>query len=220
MSVKLLISAEANAGKTTLTKNLKNSLVISHDGKRYPFPVPHVMVPTFNSTNELIEITREKIEAYKTKFKKYPETIVFDSVSKVFDTLYTMCNENYTGFDIYSKLDKEINAFTLFIENVLIASDMNVILISHAIYDSDTAKYSLVGKGSFAKRGGFLAEVDESIFVTIKSNKRVLHFKSTKLPARSLQPDLPDSLPVDDFHLQDHIEMLADNASSVDKFAL
>lgn len=220
MSVKLLISAEANSGKTTLTKHLKNSLVLSHDGKRYPFPVPHVMVPSFGSVDELINLTIEKIEAYKSKFGDYPETVVFDSVSKIFDTIHTNCNEKYKGFTIYSELDKEVAALTSFIENSLIASGMNVVLISHAIYDADTAKYSLVGKGSFAKRGGFLAEVDEAIFIEVKTNKRILHFRSSKLPARSLQEELPDSLPVEEFNLQQHIETLAGNTSAVDEYAL
>lgn len=220
MSVKLLISAEANSGKTTLTRNLENSLVISHDGKRYPFPVPHVMVPTFDSIQELVDITVEKIEAYKNKFKSYPATIVFDSVSKIFDTIHSNCNEKYKGFTIYSELDKEITSFTSFIENSLIASGMNVILISHALYDADTAKYNLVGKGSFAKRGGFLAEVDEAIFIEVKNSKRILHFKSPKLPARSLLEDLPDSMPVEEFNLQNHINTLAGNADQVDEYAL
>lgn len=147
MSVKLLISAEANSGKTTLTKDLENSLVISHDGKRYPFPVPHVLVPSFDSVQELIDTVVEKVEAYNAKFKAYPDTIVFDSVSKIFDTIHANCNEKFKGFVIYSELDKEIVAFTSFIENSLIASGMNVVLISHALYDADTAKYNLVGKG-------------------------------------------------------------------------
>lgn len=220
MSVKLLISAEANSGKTTLTKNLTNSLVISHDGKRYPFKVPHALVPSFDSVKELIDLTVEKIEAYNSKFKTYPDTIVFDSVSKIFDTIHTNCNEKYKGFQIYSELDKEIVAFTSFIENSLIASNMNVVLISHALYDADTAKFNLVGKGSFAKRGGFLAEVDEALFIEVKSNKRVLHFRSPKLPARSLQEDLPDSMSVEDFNLQEHIDMLAGTATAVDEFQL
>lgn len=220
MSVKILVSAEANAGKTTLTKNLENSLVISHDGKRYPFPVPHVLVPSFDTVSELIDLTVEKVEAYNDKFGKYPDTIVFDSVSKIFDTIHSNCNEKFKGFVIYSELDKEVVGFTAFIENSLIASGMNVVLISHALYDADTAKYNLVGKGSFAKRGGFLAEVDEAIFIEAKSNKRVVHFKSLKLPARSLQENLPDSMPVDDFNLQDHINTLAGNASTVGDFQL
>lgn len=220
MSVKLLISGEANTGKTTLTRNLKNSLVISHDGKRYPFPVPHVTVPSFNTVDELLNMTIEKIEAYNEKFNEYPTTIVFDSVSKIFDTMYAYCNEKHTGFKIYSELNKEILAFTAFIENSLIASGINVVLISHAIYDSDTAKYSLVGKGDFAKRGGFLAEVDEAIFVDIKNNKRILHFRSAKLPARSLHTDLPESTPADDFNIQAHIDMLAGTANLVDEYQL
>lgn len=220
MSVKLLISAEANSGKTTLTRHLDNALVISHDGKKYPFPVPHVMVPTFSGVNELINLTIEKIEAYKDKFNDYPKTIVFDSVSKIFDTMLNNCNERFKGFAIYSELNKEITAFTSFIENSLIVSDMNVILISHALYDADTAKYNLVGKGDFAKRGGFLAEVDEAIFIEVKTNKRILHFKSPKYPARSLQEDLPENMPVEEFNLQQHIDNLAGTAEAVDKFAL
>lgn len=220
MSVKLLISGEANSGKTTLTRDVKDALVISHDGKRYPYPVAHTLVPSFGSVDELINLTIEKIEAYKSKFGDYPETVVFDSVSKIFDTIHTNCNEKYKGFTIYSELDKEVSALTSFIENSLIASGMNVVLISHAIYDADTAKYSLVGKGSFAKRGGFLAEVDEAIFIEVKTNKRILHFRSTKLPARSLQEELPDSLPVEEFNLQQHIETLAGNTSAVDEYAL
>ena len=59
------------------------------------------------------------------------------------------CNAKYTGFNIYSNLSNEVNALTSYIQNTLIASDMNVILISHALYDQDTAKYNLVGKGEY-----------------------------------------------------------------------
>lgn len=220
MTVKLLIAAEANSGKTTLTKTLKNSLVISHDGKRYPFKVPHALISTFDSVAELINIVTDKIETYKEKFNAYPETVVFDSVSKVFDTIHSNCNEKYKGFTIYSELDKEILSLTSFIENSIIASGINVVLISHAIYEPDTAKYNLVGKGSFAKRGGFLAEVDEAIFIEVKNNRRIAHLRSTKFPARSLQDSLPDSIDVDEFNLQDHINTLAGNAIEVDEYQL
>lgn len=220
MSVKLLISAEANAGKTTLTRDLENSLVVSADGKRYPFPKPHIAVPQFDNATELINLITDKIEAYREKYDNYPETIVFDSVSKIFEMLYNKCNEKYTGFTIYSKLDSEITILNSFIEQSLIASGMNVIIISHAIYDADTAKYSLVGKGSFQKKGGFLSEVDEGIFIEVKGSKRILHFRSGKFPARTLQTDLPDSLPVEDFNLQQYINLLAENTNSVDEFTL
>ena len=153
MSIKLLVSGESNSGKTTLTKDLQNALVVSHDGKRYPYPVPHVMVDSFQSTAELIELVNSKIVAYKEKFNVYPKTVVFDSVSKIFDTLLDSCNAKHTGFKIYSELSKEVHDFTEYVQNTLIASDMNVILISHALYDAETTKYNLIGKGDFQKRG-------------------------------------------------------------------
>lgn len=220
MSIKLLISAEANSGKTTLTKPLTDALVVSHDGKRYPFTVPHVMVDSFAATADLINLINSKIIAYKDKFGTYPKTIVFDSISKIFDTILTNCNAKHTGFKIYSELDSEITALMNYIENTLIASDMNVVIISHAIYDADTTKYTLVGKGSFNKRGGVLAEVDQALFLETKSNKRIVHFRSTKFPARTLIEDDPVSLDVAMFNLQDYLDKLSAAQNLADDYAL
>lgn len=220
MAVKLLIAAESNSGKTTLTKNLTDALVISHDGKKYPFAVPHYMVNSFESTKELTDNVNAKIVAYKEKYGNYPKTIVFDSVSKIFDTMLAVCNRKHTGFKIYSELNNEVNEFTTYIQNTLIASDMNVVLISHAIYDQDTAKYNLVGKGDFGKRGGFLAETDQSLFIEVKGQKRVLHFRSPKFPARTLRAEDPDTMSVEDFNLQEYITVLSESQSQVDEFAL
>ena len=217
---KLLIAGESNSGKTTLTKGLKNALVISHDGKRYSFTTPHVQVADFDSVEELTNLVTEKIEAYNERFGEYPQTIVFDSVSRIFDTMYDYCNHKYTGFNIYSALDKEIKFFTTYIENTLVASGMDVVIISHAIYDSETTKYNLVGKGSFAKVGGFLGTVDQSIFIETKNNKRIAHFRSTKFPARTLRDADPDSMPVDDFNLGQYLETLRAEQEDVSNFAL
>lgn len=151
MSIKLLIAAESNTGKTTLTKNLKDALVVSHDGKQFPYPIPHVMIETFQSSAELIATVNEKIIAYKNKFDTYPKTVVFDSVSKIFDTLMDVCNAKHTGFKVYSELNREIHEFTDYVQNTLIASDINVILISHAIYDGETGRYNLIGKGKITR---------------------------------------------------------------------
>lgn len=220
MSVKLLIAAEANSGKTTLTKTLKDALVVYHDGKKFSFSVPHVMIDTFGSVQELIDTTNSKVVAYKEKYGEYPKTVVFDSVSKIFDTILNYCNQKYTGFAIYTNLNNEITAFTNYIQTTLIASGINVVLISHAIFDADTTKYNLVGKGDFAKRGGFLAEVDQSLFLETKGSKRILHFRSTKFPARTLVDSDPDSMPVEEFNLQDYITKLANIQADVNEFAL
>ena len=220
MAVKLLVSAESNGGKTTLTKELEDALVISHDGKRYPFEVPHVMVATFQSTEELTDLVTSKIHAYKEKFGSYPKTIVFDSVSKVFDTLYDVCNTKHTGFKIYSELDREINQFTTYIEQSLIASGMNVVILSHAVWDTETGRYNLVGKGSFQKKGGFLAEVDQSIFIEAKNGKRIIHLRSTKFPARTLRTADPDTIKSEDFDLQEYISLLEQDQLKATSFEL
>ena len=222
MAVKLLISGVSNSGKTTLTKDLdpNTTLVISHDGKNYPYPLPHVNITTFGTSTELIAIITEKIQAFKEKLGHYPSTIVTDSVSKIFDTLLDSMNTKHTGFKIYSELNKEIHILTDFIQNQLIASEMNVVLISHAIYDADTTNYNLVGKGDFQKRGGFLAEVDNAVFVETKSNKRIIHHKSTKFPARSILADIPASQPMDDYNLADHIKELEKLKDNVADFVL
>lgn len=220
MSVKLLISGLSGSGKTSLTKDLEDVLVVYHDGKAFPFPKPHTTVRDFDSVDEFITLTTEKIEAYNEKVGEYPKTIVFDSVSKIFDTISDNCNRKYNGFEIYTQLNKEINLFTSFIEDSLIASEINVVLISHALFDADTSRYSLVASGAFAKRGGFYAEVDEAVFLETKSNKRIVHHRSSKFPARTLNAELPDAVSVEEFNLQTFIEDLADKSTSVDEFEL
>lgn len=215
MAVKQLISGLSGAGKTSLTKDLEKSMVIYHDGKRFPYKIPHATVNDFDNVTEFLELIATKIEAYNEKKGEYPDTIVFDSVSKIFDTIADNCNRKYVNFDIYTNLNREINLFTSFIEDELIAAGINIVLVSHAIYDADTNRYNLVASGAFAKRGGFYAEVDEAIFLEQKANKRTVHFRSGKFPARTLQDDLPDSIDVSEFNLQEHINNLSSTAESV-----
>lgn len=220
MSIKLVISGEANSGKTTLTKSLKDALVVSHDGKSFPYPIPHVMIPTFNTMSELITTVNDKIVAYKNKFGSYPKTIVFDSVSKIMDTSLDNCSAKETGFKVYARLNAEVHELTEYIQNTLIASDMNVVIISHALYDADTTKYNLIGKGDFSKRGSFLAETDYALFIETKSNKRIIHHRSTKFPARTLAESDPDSQSVDDFNLQVYLDELTAIQSNANDHAL
>lgn len=218
MAVKLLISGTSNSGKTTLLSSLTDAFVISHDGKNFPFPIPHTNITDFKTAAEFIKITTEKLQAYKAKFGNLPATVAIDSSSKIFDTLADSCNTRFTGFHVFSNLNKEIHEITEYVQNVLIANGMNVVLISHAIYDSETTNYALIGKGDFSKRGGFLAETDTAIFLETKNNKRIVHHKSTKFPARTLLSDMPDSEPVEAFNLQEYINKLSKVHDSVTEY--
>lgn len=208
MAVKLLVAGLAGSGKTTLLSSLKDTLVISHDGKAFGLALPHANVKTFNTAEDLIQVTMEKVQAYKEKFGAYPKTIVYDSVSKIFDTLSLSCNKRFSGFTIYSELNKEINKLNEFLENDVVAAGANLVILSHAVYDQDADAYKLVAQGKFAERGGYYAEVDESIFIVAKNNKRTVHLRSPKYLARTLQKDLEDSVDSADFNLQDHINRL------------
>lgn len=219
-AVKLLIAGQSNSGKTTLLKSLTDAYVLSHDGKRFPFPIPHTNVPTFDSVTELTNLMTAKIQAYQDSKGTLPSTVVIDTVSKIFDTIYDNCNKKFTGFKIYSELDLELKQFTDYIENILVANGMNVIILSHAIYDADSTSYNLVGKGSFQKRGGYIAEVDFSSFLELKNNKRYIHHRSTKFPARTLLEEAPDSQLVDEFNLQLYIDQIASINSEVETFEL
>lgn len=220
MAFKLLISGESNSGKTSLTKDLTDALVINHDGKSYPFKIPHGTIEYFQTAEELIAFVEEKAAAYEAKFKKLPSTVVFDSVSRVYETLYNSCSKRFTGFQVFSQLDKEIKEFVDFVQE-LVVNGVNVIIISHALYDAETGKSNLVGKGSFSKIGGFLSTVDDSIYIeTKKGNKRIVHFRSTVFPARTLNDELPDSINVEDYSLQKHIETLGQQAEEAQEYAL
>ena len=219
-AVKLLIAGQSNSGKTTLLKSLTDAYVLSHDGKKFPFPIPHTNVPTFDSVTELTNLMTAKIQAYQDSKGTLPSTVVIDTVSKIFDTIYDNCNKKFTGFKIYSELDLELKQFTDYIENILVANGMNVIILSHAIYDADSTSYNLVGKGSFQKRGGYIAEVDFSSFLELKNNKRYIHHRSTKFPARTLLEEAPDSQLVDEFNLQLYIDQIASINSEVETFEL
>ena len=154
MSAKILVSGLSNSGKTTLLSKLTNVLVIAIDGKRYPFPQPHVNVTDFNNIDEFINLINDKIGAYHAKFGEYPKTIAIDSVSRVFETIANNCNTKFNGFTIYSEISKDVAKFVNYIESTLVSNGVNVVIVSHAIFDADTNRYQLVAQGSFAKMGG------------------------------------------------------------------
>ena len=153
MSAKLLISAPSNTGKTTLLKDLEDALVISIDGKKFPYPIPHVNIQDFDTVSEFTGTISAKVNAYKEKFGKMPRTVAIDSVSRVFEVVANNCNIKYTGFNIYTELNKEIASLTKYFEQI-VSSGTNLVILSHSIYDADTGRYKLVDQGSFSKAGG------------------------------------------------------------------
>ena len=217
--VKLLVSSLPATGKTTLLEGMENTLVIARDGKKFPFKMPHVNVPDFTSVDQFIDLVVEKVEAYEEKLGKPPETIVIDSISKILLDIEGYVLQQVKSFP-YSKVNTEIKTLVDFIEGDL-AENFNIVLISHALYSEESTGYTLVNAGgSYGKKGGMLSEVNEAIFLELKGKKRTVHLRNPKLVARTLVSDLPDSVPVEEFNLQKHIELLCKQQSDAAEWSL
>ena len=217
--VKLLVSSLPAVGKTTLLQDLEKVLVIARDGKQYPFPQPHVNVPDFESVDELIELIVDKVNAYEAKIGELPETIVIDSISKILLDIEGYVLQQVASFP-YAKVNTEIKKLVDFIERDLV-STFNVILLSHAQFDEEAGTYKLVNAGgSYGKKGGILSEVDEALFIEMRSKKRNLYYRNPKMVARTTIGDLPDSEELGDFSLKDHLEMLCKNKKTAAKWSL
>ena len=218
-NVKMLVSGITNSGKTSLLQSLEDVLVVARDGKKYPFPQAHVNVPDFTEAGQLIDLVYEKVEAYQEKVGDLPKTVAIDSISKILLDIEGYVLEQVKSFP-YGKVNTQIKKVVDFIERDL-APQFNVVLVSHALYNEDTHGYNLVNAGgSYGKKGGMLSEVDEAVFLEVKGKKRIIHYRNSKMAARTTIADLPDSVSLEEFDLQKHIELLQTKQSKADEWSL
>ena len=218
-NVKMLVSGITNSGKTSLLQTLTNVLVIARDGKKYPFPQAHVNVPDFTKVDTLIDLIYEKVEAYEAKVGDLPETVAIDSTSKIFLYIEGYVLEQIKSFP-YGKVNTEIKKFVDFIERDM-CPQFNIVMVSHALYNEDTHGYNLVNAGgSYGKKGGMLSEVDEAVFLEVKGKSRTIHYRNSKMASRTTMEELPDSVPLADFNLQEHLELLQKKQSKAEEWSL
>ena len=215
---KILIAGLPNTGKTTLLKSLKNAFVISRDGKPFSLPMPHVNVPEYQKIDDLLDLVQDKLTAYEEKFKSLPDTICFDSVSRIFTDIEASCSKRFHGYDVWSNVNKEINTF-LDALNSMQESGFNLVLIAHAVWDVDAKKFIETCKGSFAKTGGFLSVVDYAINIDIVGNKRIVTHRGTNL-SRTLISDMPDKESADNFNLQTYLDKIKESTQVAEKWSI
>jgi len=219
MSTKILISGLPAAGKTTLLKSLEDVYIVAVDGKNYPFEQPHTNIESFENIDELLDLINEKVEVYKERFDKLPSTIVFDSASRILMLIVAACEKKFQGFNVWTEANKQIHKFVSFV-NDIVNSDINVVLVSHAIWDQDTGRYAEVAQGNFGKVGGFLSTVDFASFIEIKGNKRIIHHRNPKLMARTLLDEVPDSQEIDKFNLNDYINLINEKNVKIETWSI
>lgn len=215
---KILIAGLPNTGKTTLLKTLKNAFVVSRDGKPFSLPMPHVNVPEYQKIDDLLDLVQDKLTAYEERFKALPDTICFDSVSRIFTDIEASCSKRFHGYDVWSNVNKEINTF-LDALNSMQESGFNLVLIAHAVWDVDAKKFIETCKGSFAKTGGFLSVVDYAINIDVVGNKRIVSHRGTSL-SRTLIADMPDKESADTFNLQTYLDKIKESTQVAEKWSI
>ena len=206
--IKFLVVGQESTGKTTLISSIKNGFVMSTDNKAFRGKVPHFRYSTYKGLDDLIDTISNKLEVYEAKFGKLPETFVIDSVTHLQNALVKYANDKYTGYNIWTSINKDILAFNSFIEEELIPAGINVVMTAHVVYDSDNAKFKIPSPGDFGKTGSYLSIVDEAVYLENKGNKRILHYSTMKFPCRTLQAKLPETVAVNDFDINNHIKLL------------
>lgn len=220
MSVKLLVSAFESSGKSTITSKLEDTLVINMDHKEYGFKVPHANIKEYEGMDVLLQTVSDKLVAYKEKFGHYPKTVVFDTVTQMYSAMQKYNADKFKGFDVHTANNKDTLSFNEFIENSLIPSDINVVVVAHTLYDEATARHIIPATGAFSKAGSWLSVVNDAIFIEKKSNKLVVHTSGLKYPARTTLENLPTGIDIEEYDLQEHINQLSAVKFEAEEFAL
>lgn len=218
--VKFLLAAFEKSGKSTLTSKLRNPLIINMDQKEYGFKVPHANIKEYTGMTDLLNMITDKITSYKEKFNRLPETVVFDTVTQMYTAMQKFNADTYKGFDIHAKNGQETMAFNQYIEQQLIPAGINVVIVAHTVYDEPTARHIIPATGAFAKAGSWTSVVNDSAFIEVKSSKLIVHLKGLKYPARTTLEDLPDSLPIEEYSLQDHLDQLSAKSIEFEDYIL
>ena len=216
---KLLITGLESTGKTTLTAGLDKALVVSIDGKTYPFAVPHYRPSQYNGLALFKSELIDKLKAYKAKYGEKPRTVVFDTVTKLYENMYKYAQLNFKGFDVHNTISMETLSFNDMIEDLLISNGVNVVIAAHVIFDEKTSRYTVPATGQFKNSGSWISLVDNASFIFIQGNTRMISHTELKYPCRSTV-DMEKSQKIDDYDINQHIEKLEKSQGENDEFVL
>ena len=156
-AIKLLVCGFENTGKSTTASQVEDALVINFDRKTYGFSVPHMNITEYNGIDALIGSINEKLGVYQERYGKLPKTAVFDTVTQFYSTLQAFNDNNFKGFDVHKNNNRDTLNLNSYIEDVLIANDVNVVIVAHTVFDPDTARHIIPATGQFGKAGSWLS---------------------------------------------------------------
>ncbi|RLF27379.1 MAG: hypothetical protein DRN14_05470 [Thermoplasmata archaeon] len=219
-AIKLLISGFENTGKSTTASQIENAMVVNFDRKEYGFPVPHMNITAYSGIETLIDVINEKLGVYQEKMGKLPDTVVFDTVTQFYSTMQAYNDGAFKGFDIHKNNNRDTLNLNAYIEDVLIANNVNVVIVAHTIFDADTARHIIPATGQFGKAGSWLSVTNEAIFIEKKTNSFIIHQKSMKYPCRTTLKDIEESLDSSKYDINAHIAKLTASKLEATEFIL
>lgn len=222
MAIKILISGYENSGKSTLVSKIENALVINCDFKEYTLKVPHFNVNDYRGYNDFRDLVISKIKAYKDKFDKLPEYVIFDTITQLYNRMSKYNSKAYKNFEVHNKNEEDTFNINDFIETVLIEKGMNTIIVAHTIIDELTGRHTIPAKGAFKKSGSWLSVVSEAIFIDRTSNHHNVVIKSDNFPVRSLieREGKEININIKDFDINKYLKEITDVKVEVKEFEL
>lgn len=220
MAIKLLISGFENTGKSTLASKIDNAMVVNFDRKEYGFPVPHMNITEYSGIDHLIDTINEKLGVYQDKMGQLPTTVVLDTVTQFYSTMQAFNDNNFKNFDIHKNNNRDTLNLNAYVEDVLIANGVNVVIVAHAIFDPDTARHIIPATGQFGKAGSWMSVVNDAIFIEKKTGKFIIHQKSMKYPCRTTLTDIEDAVDSTEYDINKHIAKLTASKVEAVEFKL
>ncbi len=220
MAIKFMISGFEASGKTSLSAQIKDALVINFDNKEYTFPIPHANCKNYEGIGSVTNVINSKLTAYKEKFGKFPKYVILDTITQLYSSMTRWNATKYNGFDIHSHNNTDTLEFNKYLEEVLISNGISLVIIAHTIADEKTGRLVIPAQGQFAKAGSWHSIVNESIFIDKSTSKLVVHFKSFKYPARTTLDDVPEKIDMKDFDINKYLEKLTTSKVDVEKYVL
>ncbi len=218
--IKFLVSGYESSGKSTITSQIKDSLVINCDRKPYSFTIPHATYKEWNGLASFTDFINEKIRAYKEKHGNLPKYLVIDTITQLYGEMVRYNNSKYTGFTIHNQNNKDSLDLNKYFESIILANGINLVIVAHTIYDADTAAHTIPAQGDFKKNGSWLSVVDNAIFISKAGNKLQVYLSSFKFPARTTLEGMPEKVDIKDYNITEHLAEFEHLQTKIDDFEL
>lgn len=219
--VKLLVTGLENSGKSTITSKIKDALVINFDNKEYNFEVANADFREYTGLDSVIDFINNKLVAYKEKNGKFPKVLVIDTVTQLYSSMVLYNSKKYNGFNIHSQNNVDTLDLNNYFEDIILANGVDLVVVAHAIYDSDTKAYTIKSQGQFRDAGSWLSIVNDSIFIEKRNGKLTVFLNDIKYPSRASLEKIEEKMSIDDYDINTHLEKLRNSKETIqNKFKL